>query len=402
MIFTALALLLGAVTLSQPISAGPAEDLGRGIGLYNAKKYAEAQKTFEVLAKGQSNQARSAYYYLACCYYQLGQLAPAKTLLKNLSQSAPQTQEGKMAQSFLAGLEKSTGATRPAATTNNPTPATTNNTTPAAASAGTTPSAGAADPEFASLPAEVKIPYTPAESGHFIFEIWYDGARMNVALDTGVYANLSLAKLRRLGLPDPGPIPDGKTYGWNGVPLRVWHVKAKVKAGNLTRTIPIELEDNPSEGLAFMGMALLKGYSYEIDPSRKLIVLHKSLPKDLLSAVGKEVPLLDEYGIDNVMVNMNGKEVRCRISTALPVTTINDETATKIGAKAIREKTEIHGIGGPAALNMASTDISLGPVKLDDVVVNVAESGPCSIGIDVIRNRHYVVDHQKNVLRFLK
>lgn len=380
-----------AVVTCRPALGGPspelstARDLSTAIALYNSKRYSEAQKSFEFLARGQADptRARTAYYYLACCYYQRGQLPQAATLLRNLVQSAPQSQEGKMAASLLAIMEKAGGISASGASTS------------------TTSPALAADAEFSSLPAKVVIPFKMVGNGLLEFEMMYDGARMKGRLDTGIYGNLSLANLRRIGLREPGPIPDGKTFGWNGVPLRVWHVKARVKVGDLTRTIAIELEDSNDEK-AYLGMALLKGYSYEIDWSRQQIVLYKTLPADLMVSSGKEIPLLDEYGIDNVMVGMNGHQIRCRISTALDVTTINKETAKLIGAKAQKEKNEILGIGGAAVLDVAKADVSLGPLNLKDLEIQVADEGPASIGLNVIKNRHYVVDRQKNVLRFLK
>lgn len=261
------------------------------------------------------------------------------------------------------------------------------------------------DQEFASLPSEVRIPYKTYESGQIEIDIVYDGAKMTVWLDTGIYANFGLSQLRRAGLAEPGPIPDGKTTGWNGIPLRVWHVTAQIKAANLIRRIPIELEDDGSSTemtRGMIGMAFLKGYSYEIDPRRHEVILRKVLPTNLPIDASEDVPLLDEYGIDNIMVDMNGHKVRCRFSTNLPNTTINEKVAAEIEAKKRPEKLEWQGIGGAAAFQTAATDIRFGPIRLKNHLVHVAGEGPCSIGQDVLKNCHYVIDKSKNMMRFFR
>lgn len=248
-----------AAALLALLPSFAADSLSSAISLYEKKDYVGAAIAFRKLS--QSADRITATYYLALCYQQMRQDAPAADLFRYICKYYPGTPEAKHAADYLKQL--STGGSAGGSASSSA-PAALN------VSSGNAQHKGDQDSEpvltraeWEALPARVRIPIA-REHGHLMVNAKINGKFCKVAFDTGAtVSGISLFDypdiLSQDELDKAKTVPVSRPHGV--VPVK--DCIATITLQDLTRRVRFLALNE--EGVSVIGQNFFKDYNYEID-----------------------------------------------------------------------------------------------------------------------------------------
>ncbi len=423
-----------------------------GIHLYKQGKYLPAAQAITAALKTNKNPAMTPtfYYYLGCCYYQSKQSAEATKIYRYIQTAFPHSGEARMAATMLAKLvpsPSSPGAADSAAPADpdNPSDAqvkavvtamaagtATEELSPAAlrvlqaatkrsgqslATAGLS-SAGmkamtagqrtedeGPSGENSDLPDTGKFNFQRNDSGHMDVVCYINHSPVNCWFDTGAGAHFGMNHLREAGVDVSKAKPAGVTHGWAGRPVPIWRMVADVKLGNVTRKIPITIEEHMTLS-PLIGQDFVEGFQYEIDDKAGIVNMRKSFSgeadKQTVNSL-YDVPCSRDGGRDDVVdMSANGRKFKAFIDTGAAFTIMHPATAAKLGIEvpADAEIMTIGGVGGGLNVRVVYLDMRVGPIHKPDFRVLIGgQAGNC-VGQDFMQGWRVKIDREKNLLRF--
>lgn len=355
----------------------------RGLSCYKDKNYSAAEKCFQASLKANPNNV-TAMYYEGLCYCNNNEHDQAKKMFRQIVERFPQSQEAKLCSAYLSQTAQ-------------PRAQTSANSQPAA-------SRQAAQN---NLPDEVSIPFSKGFGGHLLIDGALNGRRMRMYFDTGanncVFGRNSLIQA---GVSETGSRDAGFASGVGGQ-VKVKQMLASVEAGNLSRQLPVLVQNNLDTPL--LGQPFYEGYSYDIDNNAGIIRFKKIGSRSQSQSFDSvEVPYT-EQGSSHIFVEaeINGgrRFPTCFDTGAGGGITMSALQAMALGINIPQDATPMR-VGGVAGESMAVTfnarTVRVGPLQKTNCPVTVLQGNlpfPL-IGEDFFGQRTYTIDKAKKVIRF--
>lgn len=378
----------------------------RGVSLYNQKNYRAAAQEFEKAIK-ESPDNPNAVYYCALCAQLSNNRARARQLFEYLLQRFPQSRVAPMAQSALNQLSSLSQTSSSASS------ASSSSSSSSTSSYGA-PAGGASDPDLASVPDLVRVPFEK-QRNDIVVNVQVNGRSVPFIFDTGA-ASVVVGRnhLTEWGLSSAeakqtmtmGGVGEGKAKGWIQ--------RLDIKLGQIYRkNFPVTVMDNmPTEPL--LGQTFLHSFNTSIDDASGMILLAKkggSASKDVVhrSYNGIEIPFRRGSG-GHMMVNafVNGKPLVMMFDTGAQQTCIRMADWTAMGFEipsSAHEGTSKGILGETKAYYFNVDSIVLKgasrAVEQDNTPVHVTEGSPASLlGMSFFGNYTYKIDSARNVIIF--
>lgn len=407
-----------------------------GIALFNKGKYVEAAAVLNAALKANPKDPKAAsyWYYLGCCYYQARQNSQAVEVFRYIRNAFPQGVEARLAGEMLSRLEAS-ASPAPVAAAAAPSEA----KSPASADEDEQPEdedvrkaaqevaelamgkrqgnisesavnalrkaatkANEARPgDLGTLPDDGKFYFQRNQSGHMVVNAELNGRPITCMFDTGAGAHFGKNQLTAAGVDFTKAKPCGYTYGWAGVPIPIWRLEMDVKLGNMTRKIPITIEDDMTL-LPLLGQDFVRGFQYEIDDKGGVVNLHKSFASNQKQDSLYDVPCTRKGRDDVVDLTVNGRKTEAFIDTGAFATIIHPSIAQRLGIQ-VPDDAEIvygSGVGGDTRMRAVYVDLRLGPIHKPEFRVLIGGHAGTCIGQDFMEGWRVKVDRERNLLRF--
>ncbi len=259
--------------------------------------------------------------------------------------------------------------------------------------------------EFAKLPDTAEVHFVRADSGHMLVDAFVNGRLIKCYFDTGANEHFGANHLREAGLPVPTGKPDGYTGGWAGAPVPIWKTSATLKIGNMTRTVPITVEENMALP-PLVGQEFIRDYQYSIDAAGGRMILTKKTAKVAASSVSLnslyDIPCEIEGDREFVTLTVNGRKCsHVLIDTGASSTILSPGSAMALGIDTSGGRSMMMtGVGGNVTMREVSMDLRLGPIVKSDFPVKVGGMGMNAIGQDFMSGWRFTVDREAKLLRF--
>lgn len=262
--------------------------------------------------------------------------------------------------------------------------------------------------EYASLPDKAEFRYTPGEQGHMIVTAYVNNRPIQCMFDTGASGFFGVTHCASVGINPPRPTDkaDGVTRGWAGKSVPVYNRTAKVRIGNLTRTLPVRVSPMWNE-MPLLGQEFLRDYRYSIDQAGKRVELWK---KTAATAETKrsfnrlyDIPCKVENDREYVSVKIGeGVVSDVLIDTGASNTIVSMEDARSLGLSIDPNGpySTFSGVGGGVKMYPVFADIELGPIKKSGFRVLVGGHAGSAIGQDFMSGWRFTVDREAKLLRF--
>lgn len=417
-----------------PPGAALSDPLATGIAKYKQQKYAEAIQSLNVFLtrNAASPSASTAYYYMACCYYQAGRIEDAKRLYETVARSYPRSAEAPISNDMLTRLAVATAAGNTSRSDPSGTATAHGNATLATAggssvsgrmspvsplkSAGATALADTTadtdetpaekaryEAEYAALPHSSRVQFTRDEGGHMYVTVWVNNHPIKAIFDTGAHAHFGLNHLAQVGVSVPANAERSYTSGWAGKPVPIWVMDADLKLGEVKRRVPITVEENMTLP-PLVGQEFLKEMRYEIDDKGGVMTLSKARSSKTDSAYSSiyDVPCLHVNGDDVIPVMIQGRKASAIIDTGAQITIFSPDTLKGLGIDIPPDApvTSIGGVGGSLRCNIVELDLQVGPVRKQNFRTFVGGNAGNAIGQDFLQGWRYTVDQERHLMRF--
>jgi predicted aspartyl protease len=407
-------------------------DLTKATQLFTAKNYPAAVAELNNLLKtGNPTQAESAriYYLLGCCYYSSNRPDDAEKLFDSVIGSYPASEEAKLSQQMLTRMGKLVPAkTSAVAPSKDQVPETLKTQEDALALAKkmmekmmagediskmAKPSnakyvfndEGGYEPDSPHdrLPEQTRIYYEPTNDGHMVVNGWVNNRPMRMWFDTGATAHFGKNDLAAAGIPLPQGKPDGYTTGWAGTIVPIWHMYADVRIGDVSRRLPISVEEN-STLPPLIGTDFTRGYEVEIDRAGKRLNLKRNKPGGDTSKLDSLYDLPCTTSGHDVFLKMTVNKRQCDvfIDTGASNTIINAATADRLGIEIPPDAPSMMftGVGGGTRMRQVPLDVTLGPITRHDFPVFIGGKAGNCIGQDLMSGWRFKVDRDRHLVRF--
>lgn len=410
------AIILGGLQIEGQSWAAATDHLSTGIQQYKQGKYADAIRSLTAYAGANSGAGvPTAYYYMACCYYQSGRIEDAKRIYQTIARSFPKSPEAQTANAMLSRLSGTAGDT--SATSGAQVASRTGASSPAgSASSG---SQGGAiikssdaddddrDPryeaEYASLPQSTRIVFKRDEGGHMYVTVWLNNRPIRAIFDTGAHAHFGLNHLSQAGISVPANAKTSQAYGWAGKAVPIWLMDADLKMGDMKRRVPITVEENMALP-PLVGQEFLKELRYEIDDKGGVMTLSKTRNNKNTAQFNSiyDVPCMHVSGDDMIPVEVQGKKTVAIIDTGAQSTILSQSTLAQLGIEIPPGSpvVSIGGVGGSTRCYVVELDLTVGPVRRQNFRTLVGGMAGNAIGQDFLQGWRYTVDHDRHLMRF--
>lgn len=410
------------ICIAPPLSM--ADDMYQAAVLqYKAANYKKAAQFFGMFIKTLATsdpRLATANYYMACCYYQMGQVSTANDIYKTIAIAFPQSREAALARDMLSrskidlpGAASPPGATvatksAPKSASSSAEPAESARVLAAALAGALAAQSGSSESpeekaEFDGLPNESRIFFTKEPHGHMVIDCFLNGHPITAWFDTGASAHFGMNHLRAAGIDLPRGNPIGYTSGWAGKPVPVWAMRAKVRIGNMTRTIPMTVEEN-MELPPLVGQEFVKGLQYAIDDKANCMTITKAGTAGSGISYNSLYDVPCKHGAQNdyVPIEVNGRKVEVFIDTGASSTVMYPSALQAAGIEIPSDARTVYitGVGGALPVKEVYLNLHLGPIHKDNFRVLVGGSGGSCVGQDFLEGWRFTVDRQSNMLRF--
>lgn len=367
--------------------ANAANPFTEGVEAYGAQNYNLAlTKLAEHLRKKPADA--DAHYYLAATYTAMKRTAEAKRQYEYIISAFPNSQAAKYSAQALASASAS--------------PAQGNSSGPAGASSTPAkPVAQSKDPD------EDRVPLRRSTGGHLMVQVKVNGKSIEFAFDTGASQTcITKDAWQRLGNPVPTEPPTGTTSGVGGR-VGTWTREAEIQLGGFKRTLPVTiLSSMPFDGL--LGQTFFQEMQYNLSGTADYIHIfakgsrtaERSIPMDTI-----DIPFTKVGNNLLVSVKINGKELPMFFDTGASSTLVGTSTAAMLGLRPTGEYMvgSIGGVGATSQVIVFNVDsIALGDVVKRNVLITVGGSGVCLLGQNFFKDRHFVIDNEKGLIRFFR
>lgn len=394
--------------LSAPGSAKAntgASSFDEGVKLYKAKQYSQAAFKLLDATKTAKGKEASAFYYLACCYFALHKNNEARAVYRSIVSNYPNSREAELASLMLKRLD-------PSYVTpwgGNTSPSLTSSSTQGgrATQRFSTADSIALQKELAGLPDVVRFPFTTDNQGHMRVTCYLNDRPVEALFDTGASAHFGKNHLKAAQIPEPRGEATGTTSGWAGAEVPVWQMTGTLKIGNLTRRVPVTVEDQ-MDLLPLVGQEIIKGYQCEVDNGIHYVILRKSKTGSSADQISDlyDVPIStsgsDERARDYVSMEVNYKKVSVLIDTGATNTIFNPKDLKTIGITLPEDAptTLMSGVGGRVLMKQTTLDLKLGPIRKTGFTVLVGGDAGSAVGQDFLSDRRFTIDRERKLMRF--
>ncbi|MCA9816322.1 MAG: aspartyl protease family protein [Cyanobacteria bacterium HKST-UBA01] len=382
-----------------------AASYNEAVSLYEKRDYEKALPLFQEAEKS-GIQASRAAYYTALCYHQLRKAREAKAAYLHVVQRYPRTGVAQQALGILEKIDpafaryKSEVLKRYEEEQNK---------------------------QYQELPEVVKVKYrNVGGSGHMIVPAMINGVPIKMMFDTGAGVTCSKQSfLDRNRIKIENTKPSIRLRGVGGeVPTRVG--LANITVGNMTRTIPLQIEQDQSTSkvpdgmgsimqLPLLGQNYFKDFEYEIDDANKFLIFKKLASTQVASVASTkkstvksdlEVPF---YRMGNHIIvtpKVNGRECEMILDTGAGTVAFADRHLAACGLNRPTHALsgQSGGVGGKrVGYNFLVDSIQLGPVLRKNVhcsMVLHSDFPKPLLGQTFLKGLKYTIDPSRNVIRF--
>ena len=393
-------LFLAASTLSGAAAASEAS-FDQGVRLYNQKSYRAAIQYFDQAARV-NPKLSTAFYYEALCYQQLGDFEKAKQVYRSVCETFPGTQEAELSAGLLKRVDPSYKGPSQGLVILKP--------SAAESAVESLKVAKISDEEWSRLPDVANVPFTRKSGGHIYMDASVNGRAIKVIFDTGAETCLfGRNQLQAIGvkLDLSGPV-----LGISGIGARqtAQTMTAEVKVGDISRRIPIWVQDNlPTDPL--LGQTFFNEFKYEIDNRGAFVHFQKKPRPGSRSRIYEPmdmvcVPFTPRGNNMVVNVEVNGHPCPMYFDTGASsiVFTAFSLAALGIGIPEDAQPVMGGGVGGSTAGYRFNIDrLQLGPILKTHVPVVVLQAGPALplLGQSFFGDRRFTIDNENHLIKFV-
>jgi clan AA aspartic protease (TIGR02281 family) len=394
--------------LFSTMTVASADSLNDGISLYNKRNY---QKAIDVLAKSATANPNvpTPLYYQAMAYSQLGETVKARALYFAIVQKFPESPEAKYASVYLRQVNSAGVATNTVTTTTTTTSTRSSSRSSAPMGDMTTFSAANATSEdLRKLPDSASVPFTRGSGGHLFVDTQVNGRTIKMMFDTGASTCLiGKNQLEAAGVMDN--VIKGQHTQMGGVGNATNSAAPMIvdlRVGGIQRHMPIMVQDR-FDLPPLLGQTFYNGYQYDIDNQSGLIrFTKKSAGGSSMGYDAIEVPFQTVGNNLVVMTQVNGHQCPMYFDTgaAMNCFSLSNYLGMGLSIPSDASMTMVGGVGGSApayAFNVRS--MKLGSIEKNNIPITVMTTGgpPLPLlGQPFLRDRRFVIDNDKKVIRF--
>lgn len=253
------------------------------------------------------------------------------------------------------------------------------------------------------LPEEDHVHFYKDPDGKPMVNGLLNGRPFSMLIDTGAHRTVVGKKyLHLLNIPVPKEKPTRFSYGAGGQ-VFYWIMPFEISVGKTKRKMHVCVIDN--EDFICLGQSFLRGLSYRFDNSKNSIFVSKNAAKTqrLMAQDAAEIPYRYVNGSMIIILKVEGKNLETNFDTGAHGFLIGYTQAKQQGIFQNKEfmSTTLRGMGGKSMESVACVvdSVELGPMKWTNVPATVY-GGYSVIGQDFFGDRHFVIDHEKRVIRF--
>jgi predicted aspartyl protease len=364
-----------------------------GVSAYNRGDFKAASLLFQrVVADSPANV--NALYYDAICNSRLKNWTAATALYKKILQISPNSAAGTDARIALSEIE---GNAKPNET----------NTVAAAAPVqiyASTPSVAPVSTDTSSdgLPNTAHFYFTKEPGGHMSVDLMVNDHPIKAWFDTGASAFFYKDQLEESGVNVDNAVSGGNARGWNGVPIPVSKMPAKVTLGTFSRTIDIYMQSSTSDlGHNLIGQDLIRGYQYNIDDTGNRVDLTRNatVTAQTLDPL-YDIPLVNIDGKDTVQLDVNGTKVPAFLDTGATFSMLDPKVAPNLGVEYTGAVERLGGVGGGFQVSLGTANVRLGPMYKQNFLFRVGGTAGTCLGQDFMQNWRCEIDRENHLLRF--
>lgn len=254
------------------------------------------------------------------------------------------------------------------------------------------------------IPDQDQVSYWKARDTNMRVNGWINGRPTAMMLDTGAYkVVIGWEILQKLGIKTPEGKATDRSSGAGGS-FEHWEMPLEIQIGKIKRTVNASVVKNEPEIL--VGQPFLEGMSYRVDT--RAGILHFVKKGGSAKHVGTfdsiEVPYRMSNGNLMVQAKINDTPLEMNFDTGAPTTVLSTSDAWRLRLmfRQPERVDAIAGVGGgaQAAYVYRVSEIKLGDKKVTDFSVHVMEIGHSVLGQDFFGRSQFVVDSEKQVIRF--
>jgi clan AA aspartic protease (TIGR02281 family) len=377
----------------------------RGVQLYNARQFRQAAPYLDqacVLSPWDSN----AYYYRALCYQNLGDRAKATQYYGQCIKNFPGSTAANYAATALQTLDP---AAYKRVMSGGPTRAPAVQVSAGSGIGGGASTSAQPDAELAAAPENSKI-YFHNEGGHMVIDASVNNRNIKMIYDTGAEGCfMGTKQMQEMGMGLPQGKATGKNSGVSGT-VDTWKVPMKIKVGQITRTIPVNVAEG--DQMCLLGQTFFKDFDYEIERNASCINFHKKSAGGGGRATASSVP--DRYAVPftkgggagnemTVTAEVKGRQCKMFFDTGAQITLFmkKDLKAMNIEVPDDAEEASVGGIGGTSkGVRIYLDELRMGPIIRRNFPITVLEKGEGLIGQDFIGEWRYKVDNSAKQIKF--
>ncbi|MBI1269677.1 hypothetical protein GC174_04510 [bacterium] len=394
-----------AAVLALTALPARAASYSEAVGLYEKRDYEKALPLFQEAEKAGVQPSRAAYY-TALCYHQLRKAREAKAAYLHVVQRYPRTMVARQAMGILEKIDPAFARYKGEVLKRYEEEQTR---------------------EYQELPELIKVKYqNVGGSGHMIIPAIINGVPIKMMFDTGAGVTMSKQSfLDSNNIKIENTKPSIRLRGVGGeVPTRVG--LANITVGNMSRTIPLQIEQDQSNSRSSEGMGMLgqlpllgqnyfKDFEYEIDDANKYLIF-KKLSTTQVSSIAStrkstvksdlEVPF---YRMGNHIIvtpKVNGRECEMILDTGAGTVAFADRHLAACGLNRPTHALsgQSGGVGGKrVGYSFLVDSIQLGPVLRKNVhcsMVLHSDFPRPLLGQTFLKGLKYTIDPSRNVIRF--
>jgi len=384
--------LVCMAAIDSGAKAASANKFTAGVSAYNSGDFKAASVLFQkVVAEYPGNV--NALYYDAICNARLKNWTTAIALYKKILQMSPDSAAGADARIALSEIE---GGSKPRATN-------TATTVPVQIYS-VTPSVAPVSSESSSdeLPNTAHFYFTREPGGHMSVDLMVNDHPIKAWFDTGASAFFYKDQLEDSGVNVDNAVAGGNASGWNGAPIPVLKMPAKVSLGTFSRTIDIYMQNSTADlGHNLIGQDLIRGYQYTIDDVGQRI----DLTRNAVATSQKfdplyDIPLVNINGRDTVQLEVNGTKVPAFLDTGAVFSMLDPKVAPTLGIEYTGAVERLGGVGGGFQVSLGTANIRLGPMDKQNFLFRVGGTAGTCLGQDFMQNWRCEIDRDNHLLRF--